>query len=327
MKFIVRRLVFYAVAAWVAVTLNFFVPRLMPGSAVEDLMSKFPNLQPAAYQALEAMLGVGHLGSIWHQYASYLGDVVHFNFGPDYSEFPASVSSLLAQSVPWTLVLVGTSTIIAFFLGTGLGILAGWRTGSGLDRLLPAFTFLQAIPYFFLALVLIYFFAIKLNIFPQGGSYNGEIVHPGFNWPFIQDAVWHSLLPAFTLVITNVAGWMLQMRNVMITTVGEDYVLAAQAKGLRSRRVIMSYAARNAILPQLSGFANAIGFVVAGAIIMEIVFSYQGVGLLLLNSVSSDDYPMIQAIFLLIVLAVLLANLLVDIVYVLVDPRARSRTA
>src|SRR5271170_3868381 len=122
MRFIVRRLVFYAVAAWVALTINFFIPRLMPGNAVEDIMSKFPNLQPSAYKALEAMLGVGHPGSLWHQYVNYLYDVAHFNFGTDVTEYPAKISSLLAQTVPWTITLVGTATIIAFIIGTGLGI-------------------------------------------------------------------------------------------------------------------------------------------------------------------------------------------------------------
>jgi peptide/nickel transport system permease protein len=326
MRFIVRRLVFYAVAAWVALTINFFIPRLMPGSAVEDIMSKFPSLQPSAYKALEAMLGVGHAGSLWHQYVNYLYDVAHLNFGTDVTEYPAKVSSLLAQTVPWTVTLVGTATIIAFVVGTGLGILAGWRSGGWLDRVLPGLTFLQAIPYFFLALILIEVLALHAKIFPLGQGYAGGDI-PGWNWPFISSAVYHSLLPAFTLIITNVAGWMLTMRNVMITTNGEDYVLAAQAKGLPHRRVVLTYAARNAILPQLSGFANAIGFVVSGAIVMEIVFSYPGVGLLLVNAVTSNDYPLMQAIFLVITFAVLFANLIVDVVYVVIDPRARARSA
>jgi len=326
MRFIVRRLAFYAVAAWVALTINFFIPRLMPGSAVEDIMSKFPNLEPSAYKALEAMLGVGHPGSLLHQYWTYLGDVLHFNFGIDVTEYPTKVSTLLAQTVPWTVALVGTATIIAFVIGTGLGILAGWRSGGWLDRLLPGLTFLQAIPYFFMALILIELLALRAKVFPLGQGYaQGDV--PGWNWPFIGSAVYHSLLPAFTLIITNVAGWMLTMRNVMITTNGEDYVLAAQAKGLPHKRVVLTYAARNAILPQLSGFANALGFVVSGAIVMEIVFSYPGVGLLLLNAVTSNDYPLMQAIFLVISFAVLFANLIVDIVYVVIDPRARSRNA
>jgi peptide/nickel transport system permease protein len=326
MRFIVRRLAFYAVAAWVALTINFFIPRLMPGNAVEDIMSKFPDLQPAAYKALEAMLGVGHPGSLWHQYVNYLYDVVHFNFGTDVTEYPAKISTLLAQTVPWTITLVGTATIIAFVIGTGLGILSGWRSGGWLDRVLPGLTFLQAVPYFFLALILIEVLALHAKIFPIGSGYAGGDI-PGWNWPFISSAFYHSLLPAFTLIITNVAGWMLTMRNVMITTNGEDYVLAAQAKGLPHRRVVLTYAARNAILPQLSGFANAIGFVVSGAIVMEIVFSYPGVGLLLLNAVTSNDFPLTEAIFLVISFAVLFANLIVDVVYVLIDPRARARTA
>lgn len=325
MRFIARRLLFYAVAAWVAITINFFVPRAIPGNAVESIMDKFPDLQPGAEKAIEIELGLGHQGSIWHQYVTYLGDVAHFNFGTDLSDFPASVSTILRQTLPWTVVLVGSATIIAFLLGTTLGILSGWRSGGWLERALPALTFVQALPYFFLALVLIEWLAIKVTIFPQGGGYNGQYYVPGWSLSFIRDAVWHSLLPAFTIVVTNMAGWMLQMRNVMVTTVGEDYVLAAQAKGLSSRRVILTYAARNAIIPQLSGFANAIGFVVSGAVLVELVFNYPGVGLTLLNAVSSNDYPMMQAIFLVIVFAVLLANLLVDLVYVAVDPRARTR--
>jgi len=326
MPFILRRLGFYVVAAWVALTVNFFLPRWVPGNAVEAIMSKFPSLQPAAYHALEAMLGVGNGGSIWHQYGSYLVDVLHLNFGISSSEYPAHVSTLLAQTIPWTLVLVGTATVIAFFLGTLLGILAGWRHGGWLERLLPGLMFLQAIPYFFLALLLLYLLAVNVHIFPMGQGYAGGLI-PGWNWSFISSAFFHSLLPAFTIVITSVAGWMLQMRNVMITTIGEDYVLAAQAKGLRNRRVIFSYAARNALLPQLQGFGLALGFVVSGAIVMEIVFSYPGIGLLLLNSVTSDDYPLTQAIFLVITFAVLIANLIVDLVIVAVDPRVRTREA
>jgi peptide/nickel transport system permease protein len=326
MRFIVRRLFFYAVAAWVALTVNFFVPRLIPGNPVEDILSKYPNLPPGAYKALEALLGLGHAGSLGHQYWQYLGDVVHLNFGMSLSQAPTKVSTLLAEDLPWTIVLVGTATVIAFFVGTGLGIVAGWRTGSWLDRALPGLTFVQALPYFFLALSLLYLLAFKYSIFPQNGSFDSETTSIGWSWSFISSAVSHAILPAFTIVVTNVAGWMLQMRNVMITTVGEDYVLAAQAKGLRSRRVVLTYAARNAILPQLSGFANALGFVVSGAIVMEYVFSYQGVGVLLVNAVGSNDYPLMQGIFLVITFAVLLANLFVDLVYVFVDPRARSRT-
>jgi peptide/nickel transport system permease protein len=326
MSFIVRRLVFYLVAAWAALTVNFFIPRLMPGNAVESIMDKFPSLQPSAYRALEALLGVGHPGSIWHQYWAYLVDVSHFNFGTDVTEYPAQVSTLLGQTLPWTITLVGTATIIAFVLGTTLGIMAGWRYGGALDRVLPGLMFLQAIPYFFLALILLELLALKAHVFPIGQGYTGGLI-PGWHWAFISSAIYHSLLPALTIVITSMAGWMLQMRNVMITTIGEDYVVAAQAKGLPNHRVIFTYAARNALLPQLQGFGLALGFVVGGALVMEIVFSYPGIGLLLLTAVSSDDYPLMQAIFLVITFAVLLANLIVDLVIVFADPRARVREA
>jgi len=326
MPFIVRRLIFYVVAAWVALTINFIIPRLVPGNAVESIMSKFTDLQPSAYRAIEAMLGVGNAGSIWHQYWSYLVDVAHFNLGTSSSEFPAQVSTLLGEALPWTIILVGSATVIAFTVGTVLGIAAGWRHGGGLDRVLPGLMFLQAIPYFFFALILLEVFAVKLHLFPIGQGY-GQGLIPGWHWAFIGSAIDHSLLPALTIVLTSIAGWMLQMRNVMITTVGEDYVVAAQAKGLSNRRVIFTYAARNAILPQLQGFGLAIGFVVSGALIMEIVFSYPGIGLLLINAVSSDDYALTQGIFLVITFAVLLANLIVDLIIVFVDPRARSLEA
>jgi peptide/nickel transport system permease protein len=327
MPFIVRRLVFYVVAAWVALTANFFLPRLMPGNAVQSIMSHMPGLQPAAAQALEVELGIGHQGSLLSQYGTYLVNVAHFNFGADVAQYPTPVSTLLWQTVPWTLVLVGTSTIIAFLVGTALGILAGWRSGGWLDKSLPGLMFLQAMPYFFLALILFEAFAVSLHVFPEGQGFDASLVTQGWNLPFIANAFQHALLPAITIVVTSLAGWMLQMRNVMVTTVGEDYVLAAQAKGLSSRRVIGTYAARNALLPQLQGFGLALGFVVSGALVMEIVFSYPGVGYALLNAVSGHDYPMMQAIFLFITFAVLVANLIVDLLIVLIDPRARAREA
>jgi peptide/nickel transport system permease protein len=173
--------------------------------------------------------------------------------------------------------------------------------------------------------VLVDVIGVELHWLPTGQGYNGATTQPGWDLTFIGSAVQHAILPAFTIVVTSVAGWMLQMRNVMITTTGEDYVVAAQAKGLRSSRVIFTYAARNALLPQLQGFGLALGFVVSGALVMEIVFAYPGIGLLLLNAVSSDDYPLMQAIFLVIVFTVLLANLIVDMVIVFIDPRVRAR--
>lgn len=326
MQFILRRLGFYAVAAWVAVTINFFIPRVLPGTPVEAMMARHPEFTASAVKALDIEFGVGHKGSLLSQYGSYLGQLFHGNLGVSSQQYPETVIGVLKTTVPWTVALVGTATIISFVIGTLLGILAGWRRGGRFDQLMPAFTFLQATPYFFLALLAIQLFANDWHLFPAyGGSTLGTTI--GFNAKFIGDAFNHGLLPAATIIVTSMAGWMLQMRNVMITTIGEDYVLAAEAKGLSTRRVMFTYAARNAILPNIAGFALAIGFVIAGALVMEIVFSYPGVGYALYNAVTQDDYPVMQGIFLAIAAAVLLACLLADVVYVLADPRTRTRAA
>jgi peptide/nickel transport system permease protein len=326
MGFISRRLVFYAVAVWVAITVNFAIPRVMPGNAVNAMLAKYPNLDPNSLKALEAEFGTHTHGSLLSQYFSYLGNLAHGNLGLSINQYPAKVTTVIAQTLPWTLGLVGMATIISFTLGTLLGILAAWRRGGWLDRLMPAFTFLQATPYFFLALIVIELLAVNWSVFPFGQGYSLGI-SPGWNWSFISSAAYHSFLPALTIVLTSMAGWMLQMRNVMITTIGEDYVLVAQAKGLSPRRVMFTYAARNAILPNLAGFALSLGFVVAGALVMEIVFSYPGIGLTLYNAVTSDDFPLLQGIFLVISLAVLGACLIADIVYFMADPRTRTRGA
>jgi peptide/nickel transport system permease protein len=325
--FLLRRLAFYLVAAWVAITLNFFIPRAVPGDPVAIILSKFPSLTPEAYKALAQQLGgVTAKGSLWSQYVAYLGDVFRFDFGTDLQRFPEPVSQVLDAAIPWTLMLVGTATVIAFALGTVLGILAGWRHGGLLDRVLPVLMFFQAAPYFFVALVLVYFLAVQHLWLPSGQGFDASTgVSAGWSWAFISNAVEHAILPAFTIVLTSVGGWMLQMRNVMITTIGEDYVIAAQAKGLSRSRIIFTYAARNAFLPQLQGFGLALGFVVSGALVMEIVFSYPGIGQDLVQAVQAKDFPLMQAIFLVITFAVLVANAIVDVIIVFFDPRARAR--
>jgi peptide/nickel transport system permease protein len=325
-QFIIRRLGFYAVAAWVAVTVNFFIPRVLPGTPVEAMLAQHPQLTASTVKALDLQFGLGKQGSLVSQYGIYIGKLLHGDLGVSTSAYPATVASVLSTTIPWTIVLVGTATIISFVLGTLLGILAGWRRGGRFDQLLPFFTFLQATPYFFLALVAIQLFSNKWHLFPGYGGYAlGDTV--GLNSTFIGSAISHGILPAATIVITSMAGWMLQMRNVMITTIGEDYVLAAEAKGLSTRRIMFTYAARNAILPNIAGFALAIGFVVAGALVMEIVFSYPGVGYQLYNAVTQDDFPVMQGIFLAISGAVLVACLIADLIYVLADPRTRTRAA
>jgi len=324
-RYVVRKLTFYAVALFVAVTLNFLLPRLLPGNPVDAILAKTQGSTPPPPQAraaLEAQFGQGG-GNLIRQYTDYLGNLVHGQFGLSVTNYPTPVSTVVLQALPWTLVLVGLSTLISFALGIGLGALAGWRRGTWVDGLVPSTTILAAVPYFWLALVLVYFLASQAGLFPLSLGYSVETTI-GLNGPFVRSALYHGVLPALTLVLSQVAGWLLGMRNMMVSTMSEDYVLTAEAKGLRSSRVMLRYAARNAILPSITGFAISVGFVVSGSIVTESVFSYPGLGYTLLQAVQNADYPLMQALFLVITLAVLGANLLVDLTYGFVDPRTRQ---
>ena len=323
MKHLLRRLGFYLVALWASITINFIIPRMAPGNPAGALMARFQGrITPQEIHALELQFGISH-DPLWIQYFQYLVKLFHGDLGISFLYFPTPVSTVLAQELPWTLTLVGTSVLISFTLGTLIGVLIAWKRGSFLDSVLPPFlTFFSAIPYFWLALVALYLLAYTLNWFPLNGGYSTSVTI-GWNSDFLLSALYHSLLPGLTIVLASIAGWMLGMRNAMITTLTEDYVLMAEAKGLSQRRVMLSYAARNAILPNVTGFALSLGFVVGGSLLTEIVFSYPGIGFALLQAAQSSDYPLLQGIFLLIALAVLGANFISELVYALLDPRVR----
>jgi peptide/nickel transport system permease protein len=324
MRLIIRRIALYVITAIVAITINFFLPRLMPGNPALAVLGKAQSAEsPRAVAALEEQYGVQTPTGTWGQYTQYWDHLLHGNLGTSLNAYPASVGSLIRADLPWTIGLVGTATVISFVLGTLLGIAAAWRRGSWLDNLLPAMTFFQAAPYFFVAILAVALFATKLGWFPPSQGYDTATLNPGFTWAFISNVLDHAVLPALTIVLASAAGWIIGMRNMMITTMDEDYVLLAQAKGLPRRRVI-GYAARNALLPNVSGFALAIGFIVSGALLTEVVFSYPGIGYLLVNAIGSDDYPVLQGIFLIITIAVLVANLLADFAYAFLDPRTRQ---
>jgi peptide/nickel transport system permease protein len=324
MRMITRRMAFYMVTAVVAITINFFLPRLMPGNPALAVLGRVQGQESKqAIAALELQYGVQTKTGLWGQYVQYWAHLLRGNLGISLSAYPESVGSLIRAALPWTIALVGIATVISFVLGTLLGVAAAWKRGSWLDGLLPAMTFFQAAPYFFVAILAVALFATKLGWFPPNSGYDTTTLNPGFDWPFISNVIDHAVLPAVTIVLASIAGWIIGMRNMMITTIDEDYVLLAQAKGLPSRRVI-GYAARNALLPSVAGFSLAIGFIVSGALLTEIVFSYPGVGYLLFTAIGSDDYPLLQGIFLIITLAVLLANLAADFVYAFLDPRTRQ---
>ena len=327
MRYVLRKLGFYLLAAWVALTVNFLLPQLIPGNPVDDLLTKMSQagpVPPGEQQVLTRLLGLGS-GNIFQRYWQYVDGVAHLRLGLSISNFPTPVSAEIGSAIYWTLVLVGTATVISFVLGIALGTLAGWKRGSRLEAIIPSTTLLTEMPYFWLALILVFVFATNVwHIFPAGQGYNtNSFINVGWNFTFIGSAIQHAILPALTIVISSVGGWLLGMRNMMVSTLSDDYVIAAEAKGLKPRRVMIGYAARNAVLPSISGFAISLGFVVSGAIAMEYVFSYPGIGFQLVNAVSNDDFPLMQGIFLVITFAVLGANLIVDLLHGFVDPRTR----
>jgi peptide/nickel transport system permease protein len=324
-KFVIRRIGFFVVTLWAAVTFNFMLPRLMPGNPALAMMAQYKGqVNGAALKALEVAFGVNTHESLVSSYFQYLGNIAHARFGDSIVFDMRSVSYEVFQALPWTLGLVGVTTAIAFALGTLIGLVAGWRRGSKLDSILPpVFVVTSAFPYFWVGLLFVWLLAYKLKWFPESGGYsiNDQV---GLNWHFIGDVLSHSLLPALTLVVTAIGGWILTMRNTVITVLAEDYVRMGRAKGLKPWTVMWGYAGRNAILPNLTGFAMSLGFVVSGAILVEYVFNYPGVGYMLLNAVKSEDYALMEALFLLITVAVLLAILVSDILTAVLDPRTRE---
>lgn len=325
MSYLVRRIAFYLVTAWAAITMNFFIPRMMPGNPVSIIISRMSQVGPVTAgmrQALAIQFGISN-APLWTQYGDYWNQLFHGQLGTSISNYPASVGQVIGQALPWTIGLIGSATVITFVVGTIIGALAAWRRGSLLDGVLPVSAFLQALPFFWVGLLAIQYLGVELKWFPVGGGY-AQGMNTAFSSDLVASASYHAILPALVIVLTSISGWIVGQRNMMITTLDQDYILVAQAKGISSRRVLWMYAVRNAILPQFASFAVALGQLVGGALIVELVFNYPGIGDVLLNAVSNDDYPTMQGIFLIITLTVLAANFIVDMLYVLVDPRARQ---
>jgi peptide/nickel transport system permease protein len=323
-RYFARRIAFYVFTAWAAVTINFFIPRLIPGDPVSSLVNGMRGqINSDQIKSLTVLFGLDKNEGLWSQYVHYLQQLSHGDLGLSFGNFPVPVSTVLAQSLPWTLALIGTTTILSFGIGTLLGIVAGWKRGSWVDGLLPATTFLSSIPYFWLGLIAVAFLAGTNSFLPTSGGYDPGLI-PHLDPEFVGSAITHGLLPALTIIVASVGGWLLSMRNMMVTVTAEDYITVAHAKGLSERKVALGYAARNALLPSVSGFGMALGLVVGGTFLVEYVFSYPGIGLQMLQAIAKHDYPLIQGIFLVVTLAVLAANFLADIAYLALDPRTRK---
>ena len=325
MRYFARKFGFFLATLWAVVTLNFFIPRLAPGDPAEKMVQRLSGkdqqLDPAQVQAVRAMLGQP-TGSLWDQYVGYIGQLFHGQFGLSYTYFPYSVTEVIGQALPWTLILVTVTQVLSFLIGVVLGAYAAWRRNTRFDSVVTlGSTFLGTMNPFWIALLLLYVFGYTVGIFPTSGGYSDTT--PGWNLSFIQDSFQHMVLPALSLLIVTPIGWILGMRNTMIMNLGEDYIRLAKAKGLSDRTVALRYAARNALLPSVTGFALALGGVLGGAILVETVFDYPGLGRLMAEAVDNKDYPLLQALLLLISTGVLIANLAADLLYGVLDPRAR----
>ncbi len=335
MRYLLRRLGFYLIAFWVAITLNFLLPRLLPGNPLISLEIRYQaQLQqnPHLLDGIKPMFDFSHQ-NLFVQYVQYLNNLAHLNFGVSFSQFPTPVNTIIGSALPWSLLLAGSSALLAFVIGTVLGVIASWRHGKPIDLIVTPMTmFTQSFPAFFVAMLILYFIGVEAGWFPVAHAYDYG-VHPGpyifglpWTWGFITSVVDHAFMPVLALLLSSVGGWLLGMRAVMINTLAEDYVTMAEAKGLSTPRVMFMYAARNALLPQVTSLAITLGYALTSLVLIENVFSYPGLGYQLVNAVLANDYPLMQALFFIIAVAMLAANFLADIAYSLLDPRVGVRS-
>jgi peptide/nickel transport system permease protein len=323
--YVVRRIGVFLLVLWAAATVNFVIPRLSPVDPIKEALLKVTSMG-ASQAGMETLTRTfaerfGLDQPVWKQYLNYLIDSAEFNFGFSISFFPTRVIDMIAGALPWTIVLVGLATALTFVVGTILGAIMAWPHAPRSLRVLatPLLT-LSSIPYYLLGLMLIYLFAFAIRAFPLGGGYSVGLT-PGWNMTFIVDAVRHGILPALSIMLAELGFWALAMRGMMVTIQGEDFMTLAEAKGLQSQRVFYKYGVRNAMLPQMTALALSMGRVVSGALLVEVVFAYPGVGNLLYQAVRTFDYFVIYGVVFIVIVAIGLATLILDLMLPVLDPR------
>lgn len=322
MSYLARRGGLFLITLWAALTVNFIIPRLMPGNEAQAVLATFRGVNPAAVKALTIEFGLNQHHTLLSSYITYLGHTLTGNLGVDAQNVP--VLQEIISKLPWTLGLVGVTTILAFVLGTLAGIYSAWRRGGRTDAFLPPTLFIiSTIPVFFVGLLLVYAFSIKLHLLPLSGNYAIGAT-PALSLSFVGDVLQHAVLPGVSLLVVTAGLWVYSMRNNMITTIADDHVKMGRAKGLSERRVMFDYAARNAVLPNLTGFAMQLGYVLGGSIVIEYLFSYPGLGYLFYTATTDHDLPMMQGLFLFYTLAVLVCVLIADLATAVLDPRTRD---
>lgn len=323
--YFVRRISMFLLVIFVAASFNFVIPRLAPGNPIGAITSRMSNASAgiengqAMFEAYRKRFGLDD--PLYIQYAKYMWNTLRLDFGESLSAYPAEVWEIIRPAIGWSIGLIGVSVLLTFAFGILIGALLAWRTTPGILRALLSLTMLGGVlPYYLLAMLLLYIFAFTAHVLPMSGAFDSRLPKE-LSWPFVVSIFRHALLPALSIILTSLGGWALSMRSLMVNTIGEDYMLLAEAKGLRRGRILWRYAIRNAIPPQVTHLAIALGYVVSGAILVEIVFSYPGLGYQLYMSIVNSDYTVIQGITLILAMSVGLAVLIIDLIYPRLDPR------
>lgn len=324
--YLLKRIGVFLIVVWLAASVNFFIPRMAPVNPVREKLLQAVSFGGAGKTDMEKVVAAyeekfGLNQPVWQQYINYIGDVARFDFGVSISNFPTRVTDIILRAMPWTLVLLLVSTLLAFGLGTLAGALLAWpKTPRGFQIFVAPLLTLSAIPYYLLGLVLVYFLSFTWKLFPLSGGYSlGRI--PSLSFSFFVDAVYHSILPALSIVLAGLGTWALGMRGMMISSLGDDHIHFAEAKGLTDRQIFFKYALRTVLLPQTTALALSLGYVVSGAVLVEVVFGYPGVGTVLFRAIQTFDYFVIYGVVLLLIMAIGLATLVMDLIYPLLDPR------
>jgi peptide/nickel transport system permease protein len=324
--YLVKRVGTFLLILWIAGTVNFFLPRLGGQDPVRAQLGAQAALGGASQIGMNEIIAeydhrYGLDKPLVEQYLTYLNDTLHLEFNFSMAAYPTKVIEIIWRSLPWTITLLAVTTLLAWTIGTFLGALLTQQNAPRILRfiLAPILT-LSAIPFFLLGLLLIYFLGFQLKWFPLAGGYDQGLL-PSLDPKIVLNMIYHSVLPALSIILASIGFWTLGMRGVMVSTHGEDYLLFAEAKGLRRSTVFVRYAIRNALLPQLTALALALGNIVSGAVLVEVVFQYPGVGSVLYQSIRNSDYFLIQGIVFIIIVAIGLATLMLDLIYPLLDPR------
>lgn len=320
-RYLTRKMSTYLLAFIVGVTIDWAIPHLMPGDPIQTLLSKF-TLQPASYAALYKTFAqaFGTNLPLWEQYLHYWKGMLTGDMGISIYDPPTKVTTLIFQALPYTLALLVPAVVLSYIVGNRLGAAAARR--KWLDNsVLPLGYIFQAIPYPWLALVVPYLLGVVWRVFPTSFGYDQGLL-PGWNWTFIGSLLYHWFLPFLTVFIVSLGGWAIGMRNLVIYELENDSSRYLRALGA-SERVVRRYAYRNASLPQLAGLALALGVVIGGNVVTEIAFQYPGLGQLMYHAITDQDYFLLQGIFIFIIIGVLIANFVIDLVFITVDPRTR----